>query len=266
MGNVETTPDAHVNDHPTPHTRRPIVISDDRLAAGARTAPIENDDPHVLLRQYLRLIRRARNRPGGRSIALRRADIDTIAAHLGWGPDQVLAHLADLMGATGRQRAAMLAVLATGASLITVVGPASVAAGEAPDEMPIVVLHGSPSVTAPAARTARLAPSNGGPGQGGRALVSPGELTGESTETGSPPPPPSGDDTVSIGRPPAAQGPSTTTSSPRSAGGSGPATADADAPDVAVGGPPASRPPGRADDGATVAVGRAPMPDVANEP
>lgn len=265
MENVETTPDAHVNDHPTPHTRRPIVISDDRLVAGARTAPIENDDPHVLLRQYLRLIRRARNRPGGRSIALRRADIDTIAAHLGWSPDQVLAHLADLMGATGRQRAAMLTVLATGASLITVVGPASVAADEAPDEMPIVVLHESPSVTATPARTARLAPSDGAPGLGGRALASSVEPTGDSTKTGSPPPPPSGDDTVAIGRPPQAGG-SPTTSSPRPAGGSGPATADDDAPQIAVGRPPAPRPPGRADDGATVAVGRPPMPDVANEP
>ena len=136
-----------MNDHLLPPHRRPVVIADSKLRAGSASTRVTGDGPEALLRQYLRLIRRVRNQQRDRSVALRRADIATLADHLGWTDDEVLARLADLMGATRRQRAAMLAILATGASLITIAGPldATVAAsaeagvGRASDD-PVVVL------------------------------------------------------------------------------------------------------------------------------
>jgi hypothetical protein len=120
-----------VNDHVIPPNRRPIVIADSLLSAGGATTSVRADDPEALLREYLRLIRRVRNQQRDRSVALRRTDIDTLADHLGWTNEQVLARLADLMGATRRQRATMLAVLATGAALITVSSPFAAAAADA---------------------------------------------------------------------------------------------------------------------------------------
>ncbi|MCB0967118.1 MAG: hypothetical protein KDB37_09815 [Ilumatobacter sp.] len=125
--------------------RRPIVIVDDQLSTGHHTATVRPDDAEALLRDYLRLIRRVRNQQRARNIALRRVDIEALADHLGWTADQVLARLADLMGTTRRQRATMLAVLSTGAALITIASPMSAAAtgtdGVALDqtEPPVVV-------------------------------------------------------------------------------------------------------------------------------
>ena len=145
-----------------PSNRRPIVIADTQLRAGGATAPVRSDEPEALLREYLRLIRRVRNQRRDRSVALRRTDIVTLAEHLGWSDDEVLERLADLMGATRRQRAAMLAVLATGAALITVSSPFAAAAADAGhavvahDQPPIVVSadHLSMSWHAPTARPA----------------------------------------------------------------------------------------------------------------
>ena len=134
-----------MHDHVISPNRRPIVIADTHLRAGGATTPVRADQPEALLREYLRLVRRVRNQQRDRSVALRRADIDALADHLGWSDEQVLARLADLMGVTRRQRATMLAVLATGAALITVSSPfAAAAAGighvdTAHSEPPIVV-------------------------------------------------------------------------------------------------------------------------------
>jgi hypothetical protein len=201
---MDASSDVHVNDHLIPNSRRPVVISDDRIATGTRATPIRHDDPEALLRQYLRLIRRARSQRTGRSIALRRADIETIAEHLGWTADQVLERLADLTGATTRQRSAMLAVLATGASLVTIAGsPSSAAADDAPDAMPIIVVHDelpiTGATTSRAARHApvvapsmpdvprpRIGPDDGAPGFGGQVLDEPvgvesGDTAGDET-------------------------------------------------------------------------------------
>jgi hypothetical protein len=155
-----------VNDRVIPPNRRPIVIADSHLSAGGAMAHIRANEPEALLREYLRLIRRVRNQQRDRSVALRRTDIDALAEHLGWSDEQVLARLADLMGVTRRQRATMLAVLATGAALITIsspFAPAAAAAGNsdiAHGEPPIVVSaeHLSISRHAPARPAARVAP------------------------------------------------------------------------------------------------------------
>ena len=154
-----------MNDHLLPPSRRPIVISDSLLSAGRVSAPVDADDPEGLLREYLRLIRRVRNQQRDRSVALRRADIEALAVHLDWSEERVLGQLADLMGSTRRQRATMLAVLATGAALITIATPTAAAADESANgststnlEPPVVVMADhltgtrSPSSARPAAR------------------------------------------------------------------------------------------------------------------
>ena len=124
-------PEDPVNEHAMSPSRRPIVIADSQLSAGRASASLRADDPEALLRDYLRLIRRVRNQQRARNIALRRVDIEALARHLDWTDDEVLARLADLMGATRRQRATMLAVLSTGAAFITVASPMSAAASGA---------------------------------------------------------------------------------------------------------------------------------------
>lgn len=134
-----------MNDHVISPSRRPIVIADSELSTGHASTSVPADDAEALLRDYLRLIRKVRNQQRARNIALRRVDIEALANHLEWSDDQVLARLADLMGATRRQRATMLAVLSTGAALITVASPMSAAASttDAADldqtEPPIVI-------------------------------------------------------------------------------------------------------------------------------
>jgi len=157
-----------VNDHLLPHHRRPVVIADSKLSAGAATTRLKDDDPEALLRQYLRLIRRVRSQQRDRSVALRRVDIVALAEHLGWAEGAVLARLADLMGATRRQRSAMLAILATGASLITVAGPLDAAVAAPPEtgavtaDDPVVVLsdHLANDDRPSAEHAARVVPSD----------------------------------------------------------------------------------------------------------
>ncbi len=248
-----------------PNNRRPIVITDDRIATGARATHVRKDDPEALLRQYLRLIRRVRSQRRGRHIALRRADIVTLAEHLGWTEDQVLARLADLMGATGRQRATMLAILATGASLITISSPAAATDEAMSDELPIVVIHDDvlagpaavsrasrhapvvgPSV--PSGRRPTIATVDGAPGVGGDPITDAPALTSEVAdatddapriaETIDPP--------EQVDEPPSVDAP-----------WSAPAIDDGGN-TVAVGLPPI--PPGVDDDGNAVAVGPPPVP------
>jgi hypothetical protein len=122
------------------------VIADSQLRAGGSSTHIRDHGPEVLLRRYLRLIRRARNQQRHRTIALRRADVEALAQHLGWTDDAVLTRLAELMGTTRRQRARMLALLATGASLITVAGPTVANAASMGDDGQRVALDDTPVV------------------------------------------------------------------------------------------------------------------------
>lgn len=272
-----------------PNNRRPIVIADDRITTGTRVAHRRNDDPKALLQQYLRLIRRVRNQRQGRHIALRRADIEVLANHLGWTDDQVLARLADMMGATSRQRRAMLGVLATGAALITITSPVAAADGTIDDELPIIVVQddalSGPTTARPVSRPV-VAPStatghhrsvvqlDGAPGIGGESLADAPELivpdvVDEPPIADAPSSAPAIDDdgnTVAVGLPPTP--PPTDAPAPEPAAvelqdAPSPTGVDADGNTVAVGEPPvppATSAAGVDDDGNVVAVGLPPVP------
>ena len=131
-------------------------------------------DPDALLRSYLLMVRRTRDQRRAVSITLRREDIEVIAEHLDQTAERVLDRLADLMGSTRAQRAAMLALLATGAMLIAV-------AGSAAADAPRSALDPSPGVTRPVVLDV------GGVHQavwaGSAALTSETSETSETTET-----------------------------------------------------------------------------------
>ena len=272
-----------MNDHLLPPSRRPIVISDSLLSAGRATTPVDADDPEALLRDYLRLIRRVRNQRRDRSIALRRADIGALAVHLEWSEERVLGQLADLMGSTRRQRATMLAVLATGAALITIATPTAVAADDAGStststngEPPVVVMAGhlaavrSPSSARPAARVIASDPSTSTShsseprrapvleAQLRRTTDSEARALHDFTPTEQAPTSPEPPESAASGAdaPDASASPGIPESAPTPA----PASATtADGPDaVAVGEPPV--PPATDADGNFVAVGEPPVP------
>ena len=124
------------------------MIDGDLLIAGDLTAIASSDLPHDILRAYLKLIRRARGEWRRRSLSLRRVDVEALAEYLEWTEDQVISHLADLMGVTSRQRAAMLGMLATGASLVMVAEPATAANTESIAEPGYAVVSTLPTPAA----------------------------------------------------------------------------------------------------------------------
>ena len=248
-----------VNHPPVPPHRRPLVIDRGRIEAGDHATAIGSGQPDDLLRQYLRLVRRARRQWRHRNIAVRRADIVTLAGHLGWSDEQVLTELAELAGASTRQRAAMLAVLATGASLITISGPAAadptpmapatpfvvtvplgMYAGTGPATAPIEAAEAptTPGLKSGPATTARHGASNAAPGirDDGYTFASPTPAAVDGAE-------------VAVGQPPV----------PPPGPASAPALDD-EGNMVAVGEPPV--PPATDDDGNAVAVGQPPVPPV----
>jgi hypothetical protein len=139
-----------VSEDATTNQREPIVIDGDELIAGDLTAIASSDRPEDILGAYLKLIRRARGEWRRRSLSLRRVDIEALAEHLEWTEERVIAHLADVMGATSRQRAAMLGMLATGASLVMVAEPAAAASTEPVSEPGFAVVSTLPVADSPA--------------------------------------------------------------------------------------------------------------------
>jgi hypothetical protein len=229
---TRTPEESIVHDVPNPPSRRPLVIADDRIQAGAHAARVGSGDLDALLREYLRLIRRARGQWRNRTLAVRRADLDQLAEHLEVSTDEVLTQLARLMGSTRRQQAALLAILATGASLITISQPAAAAAPEAA-RAPIVVE--APAV--PGLKSVPHAAARGGvetaPGIRSSSFAGgPQSATADEPESAEP--------TVAVGPPPV------------------PPATDDDGNAVAVGLPPV--PPATDDDGNAVAVGLPPVP------
>lgn len=247
-----------VNHPPVPPHRRPLVIDGGRIEAGDHATAIGSGQPDDLLRQYLRLVRRARRQWRHRNIAVRRADIVTLARHLGWSDEQVLTELAELAGASTRQRAAMLAVLATGASLITIAGPAAAAdpepmapatpyvvtvplgmyAGTGPATAPIEAAEAptTPGLKSSSAATTRADSTNTAPGIRDDGTTFPAQAP-ETVDSAD----------VAVGQPPV----------PPPGPASAPALDD-EGNMVAVGEPPV--PPATDDDGNAVAVGQPPVP------
>jgi hypothetical protein len=104
-----------------------VSICDDVIDIGVESTRFRTGDDDGLLRSYLVMVRRVRDQRRTATITLRREDIEAIAEHLGTTAEAVLGRMADLMGSTRTQRAAMLTLFATGAMLIAATG--SVAAG-----------------------------------------------------------------------------------------------------------------------------------------
>ena len=119
------------------------MIRDGVIDIGVNRTRFNSEHDDGLLRSYLLILRRARDQRRAASITLRRDDIEVIAKYVDASPEEVLGRLADLMGSTRTQRAAMLTVFATGAMLIAATG--SVAAGSPPSAVPEFVKGHAPS-------------------------------------------------------------------------------------------------------------------------
>ena len=102
--------------------RTPVSIDDGLIRAGSRTTAFDRARPETLLRNYLRLIRRARSQQRAPEISLRREDVDALADFLGVSAESVLHRLATLMGSSRTQRNTMLAAFASGALLVGLSG------------------------------------------------------------------------------------------------------------------------------------------------
>ncbi|HEY5663883.1 MAG TPA: hypothetical protein VIS05_07595 [Ilumatobacter sp.] len=252
--------------------RTTVSVADGAIDLGTQSARFDPHHPESLLRTYLVLVRRARDRRRDPSLTLRRDDIDVLARHIGQTTEQVLGQLADLMGATRSQRTAMLSMLATGAVLIAATG--SVAAGSPTSRASDTAT--TPSVATVVATTGdggtllsvtATAPSDGseidqaGVDQAAREATT-------STDQDDPLPTGTADDgsTVAVGLPPVPP-----PELPQSTGGTG-AEPPIGEPAVVLQSAPATvesmvlaaaddQPPtGIADDGSTVAVGLPPVP------
>ena len=252
-----------MNLHANSPSRRPIVISDSQLSTGQASTSVRSDDAESLLRDYLQLIRKVRNQQRARNIALRRIDIEILARHLGWTDDQVLARLADLMGATRRQRATMLAVLSTGAALITVTAAAPAAAettdnGVLAQTEPLVIVEAD-EITHTYARDGSAADDRPGDGI---AIPRRAPVLAIQAESAAPAHTRAAHDFVPAGEQQAEPGPASVPEAPAAA--SVPATGP-DGAIVAVGQPPIPPPAtesGTDTEGNSVAVGQPPVPPV----
>lgn len=105
-----------------------MSISAGVIDIGVDSTRFTPGDPDALLRSYLMMVRRTRNQQRAVSITLRRDDIEVIAEYLEQAATAVLERLADLMGSTRTQRAAMLTLFTAGAMLIAVTGSVAIEA------------------------------------------------------------------------------------------------------------------------------------------
>jgi hypothetical protein len=102
--------------------RTPVAIDHGLIRAGSQTAAFDRAEPETLLRNYLRLIRRARSQQRAPEISLRREDVEALADYLGVTSESILHRLATLMGSSRTQRNTMLAAFASGALLVGLSG------------------------------------------------------------------------------------------------------------------------------------------------
>lgn len=243
-----------------PDNRPPLVIEQGSITAGRHTAAVDGDCDHEIVRSYLRLIRRARGEWRHRTIAVRRADVAILAEHLGWSEQQVLGELADLVGSSRRQRAAMFALLATGASLITIAEPVAAAPGMGPTDAPPVVIE------VPELQGLKTGPH--GAAQHDPATSAPGHASAERpavqerAERSQSDSPPSGVGSSAAPAPPVQPAEAAPSTEPVETAATS-ETATIDGATVAVGQPPV--PPATDDDGNAVAVGQPPVPPAVDD-
>ena len=125
------------------------IAKDGVISAGGVRAVFVPHNETSLLTAYLRLIRAMRRQRKAPMIALRRDDIEVLAAHLAVPGERVVDRLTSLMGATLHQRTAIASMFAMGAVVIglagaTVAGPpdrsAAIVAGKDPSASTVVAV------------------------------------------------------------------------------------------------------------------------------
>lgn len=166
------------------------------LRAGDRRSSFDPHDETSLLLSYLRLVRAARHQRRAPAIELRRADLEILAGHLGSDPATVLERLGALMGASVAQRRALVAMLASGAAVLTLAAGTAAAAGNGngatitpattPDQLVSVTdrpadLHDR-ELTAPVTSTPAPAPTSADPVQPAAVEPASAGAPGASTE------------------------------------------------------------------------------------
>jgi hypothetical protein len=104
---------------PAPPSRA-VLIDGNHLTAGSVTVSAASTAPRDLLTSFIALLREVRGAPDESYLSLRRADISALAGHLAASEQQVMTELAELIGATERQRDAMVEMPLTGANYIVV--------------------------------------------------------------------------------------------------------------------------------------------------
>jgi hypothetical protein len=160
--------------------RTPVAIDDGLIRAGSQTAAFDRAQPETLLRNYLRLIRRARSQQRAPEISLRREDVEALAEYLGVPAESVLHRLANLMGSSRTQRNTMLAAFASGALIVGLSG--SVAATSSVFDTPATSSADAP-VAAAVVDGMVAEPSAGVPGDGPPVSAEPAAVPGGTDAT-----------------------------------------------------------------------------------
>lgn len=102
------------------------------LRAGDEVARFDDDDPDTVLRAYLGLVRRLRDRPDTELVALRCVDLVDLADFLDIPLETVTEQLCDLMGSSRSQRRVVVGMCLAGAMVVAVALPSVVALRDSP--------------------------------------------------------------------------------------------------------------------------------------
>ncbi len=104
--------------------RLPVSVAEGKVVAGGVEQAFDPHEPDALLAAYLALVRTLRHQRKSPVVDLRRDDVAALSTFLAVSPDTVVHRLATLMQASQAKRTAMVGVLATGAAVLGLVGPA----------------------------------------------------------------------------------------------------------------------------------------------
>ncbi len=131
--------------------RLPVAVVEGKVVAGGVEQAFDPNEPDGLLAAYLALVRTLRHQRKTPVVDLRRDDVVALSAVLAVSPDTVLHRLATLMQASQAKRTAMVGVLATGAAVLGLVGPAmALGSSDAPSTdtpAPTTIVAPSPAAT-----------------------------------------------------------------------------------------------------------------------
>jgi hypothetical protein len=105
-----------------PRVRLQITM-DGTIGANGVEMTFDPRDQTSMLRAYLDLVRKLRDKLDAKVIELRREDVEVLADHVQEAGSAVVTELAVLMGANERERRAMSAMFIAGASVISVSTP-----------------------------------------------------------------------------------------------------------------------------------------------